>query len=132
MANKRTFATLRYSRDFAKLKEQGGRVRPCSWMVLSYLPNELANLRCGWTISKKVGNAVIRNRLKRWCRHYFRSAKAQTSMGLDLNVILLQQPTNFYKELEHDEFEQFLSRGWHNILKRIEPSTASARRRLPK
>jgi len=43
-------------------------------------------MRIGVTISSKVGNAVVRNRLKRWVREYLRHRRAELPVG-DLVVV---------------------------------------------
>lgn len=43
--------------------------------------------RLGVTVSRKVGNAVVRNRVKRRIREWFRREGAQQAPGLDLVVI---------------------------------------------
>jgi ribonuclease P protein component len=58
-------------------------------MILNYAWNEQGVLRCGWTIPKKVGTAVERNRLKRWCREYVRNEIApKVERGLDVNIVI--------------------------------------------
>ena len=46
-----------------------------------------SGVRLGITVSRKVGNAVVRNRLKRWIREYFRCHRAGLTAPLDLSVI---------------------------------------------
>lgn len=43
--------------------------------------------RIGITVSKKVGNAVERNRIKRIIREYFRHKKDSVDGILDINII---------------------------------------------
>ncbi len=57
-------------------------------------------LRFGITISGKVGNSVTRNRLKRWCREYFRKTlEGRTDRGIDANVIFKPVSAEFYRKI---------------------------------
>jgi ribonuclease P protein component len=43
--------------------------------------------RLGITVSKKVGSAVVRNRVKRHVREWFRGSRGKLRAGIDLVVI---------------------------------------------
>ena len=73
-------------RDFQELIKRGTRIDSDCFVVL-YAPNGLGRSRLGVTVSKKVGRAVIRNRVKRLVREYFRLHKALFSGSYDVNVI---------------------------------------------
>lgn len=58
-------------------------------MLYAWKPSESAregSARLGITVSKKVGGAVVRNRVKRWLRESYRRI-ATLPAGLDLVVI---------------------------------------------
>jgi ribonuclease P protein component len=40
--------------------------------ILFWRENEIGHHRLGITVSRKVGNSVVRNRVKRWFREVFR------------------------------------------------------------
>lgn len=53
----------------------------------AYLENEVEGGRVGITVTKKVGNAVTRNRIKRWVREFVRHHQAWLPAGHDVVVI---------------------------------------------
>ena len=48
--------------------------------------NDLPQTRIGLSVSRKVGNAVIRNRWKRVIREVFRQQRTRLPVGLDLVI----------------------------------------------
>ena len=53
-------------------------------LVLRAARNELSKTRLGLSVSRKVGNAVVRNRWKRLVREAFRLAQRELPAGWDL------------------------------------------------
>ncbi len=51
------------------------------------MPNDLGHWRLGLVVSRKVGGAVVRNRIKRRIREAFRAKAHQKLVGADLVVI---------------------------------------------
>jgi ribonuclease P protein component len=77
---------LRRSADYQRCYREGRR-RGGELATLHFVDNRLAHPRLGLTASRKVGGAVVRNRLKRWAREYYRrSAPREALGGVDLVV----------------------------------------------
>jgi|AntRauTorcE11897_2_1112592.scaffolds.fasta_scaffold00016_95 ribonuclease P protein component len=55
--------------------------------VLNYIPTKLPNFKVGFSVSKKVGNAVVRNRTKRRMREAFK--QIQTQIDKNYNYIFV-------------------------------------------
>lgn len=72
--------------DFEKLSKIGNRI-DSEYFIVMYSQNGLGKSRLGVTVSKRVGCAVIRNRVKRLVREYFRLHKALFGYSYDVNVI---------------------------------------------
>lgn len=65
---------LRESRDFKRVAARGDRYASNSFVMLVAPsgPDSKSRVRLGVTASKRVGNAVVRNRVKRAIRCWFR------------------------------------------------------------
>jgi ribonuclease P protein component len=72
-------------REFAAVYEKGRRTGSAS-LILFGLPNSVGHCRLGITVTRKVGGAVERNRIKRVFRDIFRRHRTTLEPGLDLVV----------------------------------------------
>lgn len=62
--------------EFLAVQEKGEKLQAGAYLVLR-LRNERGTARLGVTVSKRVGNAVVRNRVKRWVREAFRDVAGE-------------------------------------------------------
>ncbi len=62
-----------------------GRKQFSRYAVLFFAGNDLQRSRIGITVTKKVGKAIIRNRLKRWTREVYR--RQREPLGLDAQAL---------------------------------------------
>jgi len=78
-------ARLRKRAEFLRLKDSARKFASRGILVV-WQANNLAHARLGVTVSKKVGCAVTRNRVKRFVRETFRNNRLLLP-AVDLNVI---------------------------------------------
>lgn len=74
------------SQDFERVRRNGATYRH-PFLVLSLAPNELTYNRYGFITSKKLGNAVVRNRVRRLLRESIRLLHADLESGFDVVII---------------------------------------------
>jgi len=72
--------------DFKRLSKYGARIQKDHFLIV-YSRNRFGNLRLVVTASRKVGSAVVRNRIKRLVRERFRLSKALFNNSYDIHVI---------------------------------------------
>lgn len=79
---------LKKRKEFLFLAARG-RKAPVSGLVLQLVRrNDTGAARIGFTVTKKVGNAVVRNRVRRRLREVVRNVERDTPLnGLDLVLI---------------------------------------------
>lgn len=58
---------IKANEDFVRAVRKGKTIKSNAY-VIHYFKNELGRCRIGLSVSKKLGNAVIRNRIKRQVR----------------------------------------------------------------
>lgn len=78
-------ARVRSRVDFSAIYDQGLRVSDACFSLLS-MPNDRELTRLGLAVSKRCGNSVQRNRLKRRLREAFRLSRSEMPTGLDLVI----------------------------------------------
>jgi ribonuclease P protein component len=78
---------LRTPAEFRRVRDQAPRAWPNRLLVLYAAPNELDRTRAGITVSSRVGNAVIRNRVRRRLREALRARLQRIPPAMDLLVI---------------------------------------------
>lgn len=101
---------LRRRIDFLRCYRQG-RKKHGSLASLHFHPNALEDPRLGITASRKVGNSVVRHRIKRRVREIFRRSERRAQLA-SLDVVVHLKPTSSrasFQELE-GELERLFRR----------------------
>lgn len=90
--------------DFLRVQRRGARAKGKS-LVLIAMSTRQPTGRAGLVVSKKVGNAPIRNLIKRRLRHILRENK-NTFARRDLVIMALPEAPSFtFEELQKDFFQ---------------------------
>ena len=78
--------TLKKNSDFRRLYSKGkSTVTP--FMVVYCRRNGLDHNRVGYTVSTKLGHAVVRNRVRRRLREIYRLNSSQLKTGWDIVIV---------------------------------------------
>lgn len=95
------------SSEFERVYKQGTAYRGRLFSVHAF-PNELGTLRLGLSVSKKVGNAVVRNSLRRRMREIFTAAAVNAEGDLDLVISARPAARDAAFEELREEFDRAL------------------------
>jgi ribonuclease P protein component len=78
--------SLKLNREFKSLYYRGGST-VSSLLVIYYRKNKKSENRLGLTVSKKTGNAVVRNRVRRLIKENYRLRENLIKDGYDIVIV---------------------------------------------
>jgi len=89
---------IKRNSDFQAIYKNGKSVANRQFVVYTYKNRDLKHFRLGISVSKKLGNAVTRNRIKRAIRENFKVHK-QNIIAKDI-IVIARQPAKDMNTLE--------------------------------
>ncbi len=95
--------SLKKNKDFQNVYKKGNSCAN-KYLVMYIKENELEKNRLGISVSKKVGNSIVRHRLTRLIRESYRLQEDRFRCGLDIVVIARTSA----KERNYHEIESAL------------------------
>ena len=98
--------------DFQRVYRKG-KSYANKYLVMYMLKQDTQKNRIGISVSKKVGNSVVRHRMCRQIREIFRLNKHRIQTGL--NIILVVRPTAKHSDYHELESAFLHLCGLHNI-----------------
>ncbi|UCG06137.1 MAG: ribonuclease P protein component [Desulfobacterales bacterium] len=101
--------------EFIQLSKVGRKLQNDHFIAV-YAPGRLDRCRLGVTVTKKVGRAVERNRIKRLIREYFRLNRHLILGKWDINVIAKKEAA----DLSSKEIFGSLQNIFERISRRVE------------
>jgi ribonuclease P protein component len=90
--------------EFLRLSASGKRVQN-RYFIANFGQGRAQRSRLGITVTKKVGNAVARNRIKRCVREYFRLNRHRLRGNWDINVIAKKSAAGLPSSLAFSSLE---------------------------
>jgi ribonuclease P protein component len=99
---------LRRRAEFLAVQDKGARINADCLLVV-WRRNEVGGTRLGLTVSSKVGPAVVRNRIRRHLREFFRKRQAEFPKGVDVVVIARSSASDASQPVLHRAFARALA-----------------------
>lgn len=101
---------IKKNEEFQKIFKHGQSFANRQFVIYFMEKSEQTHFRIGLSVSKKIGNAVMRNQIKRYLRQAFHEFESEIRPNYDL-VIIARKPTN---QMNFHEIKQSLT----HVLKR--------------
>lgn len=93
------------NKDFQVIFKQGKSFANRQLVIYYRKKEDQNHFRVGLSVGKKIGNAVVRNRIKRYLRQAFHELEKEIKPSYDF-IIIARQPT---KEMEFFEVKKSLT-----------------------
>lgn len=74
--------------DFARVRAEGQTFR-ARLLLMNVAANGLGHNRCGFITGKRIGGAIVRNRVRRRMREIFRAAQPTLRHGYDIVLVAM-------------------------------------------
>ena len=100
---------LRKRKDFTEIFDKGKKTYS-SHLILFCKANSGQGVRVGITASRKVGTAVVRNRVKRLIREYYRQHKSFFTVKFDYSLVVKQSFSRLSKREAEEQLSALLKR----------------------
>ena len=104
-------ARVRTRRDFLAIQGGGRKLHTDSFLVF-VAPGPSGGKRLGITVSKRVGNAVVRNRVKRLVREIYRLRQAAFPVGADVVFVAKRSAAELEFARADQEVERLCARAF--------------------
>jgi ribonuclease P protein component len=103
------YERLKLRKDILEIFNRGKGIQN-DWFVVLFLKNGLDYSRFAFSVKKKFGKAVKRNKVKRWMRESIRNNKNLIPRGYDYLIIVRKKLSAIFDSLAYQRFsEAFLS-----------------------
>jgi ribonuclease P protein component len=99
------------SGDFDRTLRSGRRIST-DYLALFVSDNGLGRPRVGLAVSRKLGNAVVRNKIKRRLRELLRPMVLQAKGGRDVVIVARARAVDAEFTRLRQEIEMLWSKGW--------------------
>jgi ribonuclease P protein component len=95
--------------EFIALAKTGRRIQN-EYFIAVFCPGRHGRSRLGITVTKKVGGAVKRNKIKRLVREFFRLNRQFLSGVWDINIIAKNQTADITSEKAYRSLQNIINR----------------------
>ena len=101
------------SADFDRTLRSGRRAAS-EYLALFVSDNEVGRPRVGLAVSRKLGNAVVRNRIKRRLRELIRPLLTRAEGGCDVVIVARARAVDAEFGRLRQEIEMLWAKGWRS------------------